>query len=116
MNLSARSGHRSDSACSFFADADAPGAARRYDDAFLKQLIRMPSQVQCECPNHIANLLSKLIAFERYSLACNGTSRNDAAMHAMMYSASGHCRELLEEVLRRLLVRESIAEPEASSP
>ena len=86
-------------------------ATRRYDDAFLNQLIHMPSQVQCECPNHLADLLSKLSAFERYSLECESTSVKDSAMHAMMYSASGHCRELLEEVLRRLLVHEDIAEP-----
>ena len=88
-------------------------AARRYDDVFLQQLSQMPSQVQCECPNHLADLLSKLNAFERYSLECESTSSKDAAMHAMMYSASGHCRALLEEVLQRLLAHEGIAEPKA---
>ena len=32
-------------------------------------------------------------------------------MNAMMCSASGHCRELLEEALKRLMAHESIAEP-----
>ena len=54
----------------------------------------------------------KLIAFERYSLECESTNAKDAAMHAMMYSASGQCRELLEEVLRRLMAHEGIAEPQ----
>ena len=88
-------------------------AARRYDEAFLHQLSQMPSKVQCECPNHLADLLSKLNAFERYSLECESTSIKDAAMHAMMYSASGHCREFLEEVLRRLMAHEGIPEPKA---
>lgn len=88
-------------------------AARRYTDTFLQQLSQMPSQVQCECPNHLADLLSKLNAFERYSLECESTNIKDAAMHAMMYSASGHCREFLEEVLRRLMAHEGIAEPKA---
>lgn len=88
-------------------------AARRYGDEFLHQLSHMPSQVQCECPNHLADLLNKLNAFERYSLECESMNVKDAAMHAMMYSASGHCRELLEEVLRRLLVHEGIPEPKA---
>ncbi len=86
-------------------------AAQRYDDGFLQQLSQMPSAVQCECPNHLADLLGKLNAFERYSLDCESTSSKDAAMHAMMYSASGHCRALLEEVLQRLLAHEGIAEP-----
>ena len=69
--------------------------------------------MQCECPNHLADLLSKFNGFERYSLECESTNTKDAAMHAMMYSASGHCRELLEEVLRRLMADEGIADPKA---
>jgi MerR family transcriptional regulator, light-induced transcriptional regulator len=87
-------------------------APRRYADAFLHQLSQMPSKVQCECPNHLADLLTKLNAFERYSLECESLNVKDAAMHAMMYSASGHCREFLEEVLRRLMAHEGIAEPQ----
>jgi DNA-binding transcriptional MerR regulator len=86
-------------------------AARRYDDAFLQQLSHMPSKVLCECPNHLADLLNKLNAFESYSLECESTNTKDAALHAMMYSASGHCREFLEEVLRQLLAHEGIPEP-----
>jgi len=86
---------------------------QRYSDGFLQQLSQMPSKVQCECPNHLADLLMKLTAFERYSLDCESNNIKDAAMHAMMYSASGHCRELLEEVLRRLMTHEGISEPEA---
>ena len=89
------------------------GAARRYDEVFLQQLSQMPSKVQCECLNHLADLLNKLNAFERYSLECESTNIKDAAMHAMMYSASGHCREFLEEVLRRLMLHEGVPEPKA---
>jgi len=81
-------------------------APRRYDDAFLHQLSQMPSKVQCECPNHIADLLNKLNAFERYSLECESTDMADAPLHAMLYSAGSHCRAIFEEVLGRLLVRE----------
>ncbi|MDH4390932.1 MAG: MerR family transcriptional regulator [Aquabacterium sp.] len=84
---------------------------RRYTDTFLQQLSQMPSNVQCDCPNHLADLVTKLNAFEHYSLACESSNAKDAAMHAMMYSASGHCRALLEEVLRRLLAHEGIPEP-----
>ncbi len=86
---------------------------QRYSDTFLHQLSQMPSKVQCECPNHLADLLMKLAAFERYSLECESLNAKDAAMHAMMYSASGHCREFLEEVLKRLMAHENIPEPQA---
>jgi DNA-binding transcriptional MerR regulator len=81
-------------------------APRRFDDAFLYQLSHMPSKVQCECPNHMADLLNKLNAFERYSLECESTDSADASLHAMLYSASSHCRAIFEEVLGRLLVHE----------
>ena len=90
-------------------------AGRRYGDEFLQQLSHMPSQVLCECPNHLADLLTKLNAFESYSRECESTNIKDAALHAMMYSASGHCREFLEEVLRKLLVHEGIPEPKVSA-
>ncbi len=83
-------------------------AARRYDEMFLYQLSQLPSKVECGCPSHLADLLNKLNAFERYSLECESTNTGDAAMHAMMYSASGHCREFLEEVLGRLIAHEGI--------
>ena len=86
-------------------------APRRYGDAFLQQLSQLPSKVQCECPNYLADLLRKLNGFERYSLECDSTNTKDAAMHTTMYSASGHCRELLEDVLRWLMAHEAIAEP-----
>ena len=86
-------------------------APRRYTDAFLQQLGQVPSKVECGCPNHLADLLTKLNAFERYSLECESANIKDAAMHALMYSASGHCREFLEEVLRRLMAHEGMPEP-----
>ena len=88
-------------------------APRRYTDAFLQQLGQMPSKVECGCPNHLADLLTKLNAFERYSLECESANIKDAAMHTLMYSASGHCREFLEEVLRRLMAHEGMQEPSA---
>jgi len=88
-------------------------APRRYADAFLHQLGQMPSKVECGCPNHLADLLTRLNAFERYSLECESTNVKDAATHAMMYRATGHCREFLEEVLRRLMAHESMREPRA---
>ena len=88
-----------------------PAPPRRYDDAFLQQLSHMPSKMLCECPNHLADLLSKLNAFESYSLGCESANIKDAALHAMMYGASGHCREFLEQVLRQLLAHEGIPEP-----
>ena len=80
-------------------------AARCYDDMYLGQT---PSSVQRECPNHVVDLLMQLNAFERYSLACESANATDASVHAMLYLASGHSREILEEALRHLLAHEGV--------
>ena len=83
-------------------------APRRYDEQFLATVARRPSTVRCECPNHLADLLTKLNAFEQYSLECENSDNADAAIHALLYSAASQCRELLELALHRVLEHEGI--------
>jgi DNA-binding transcriptional MerR regulator len=87
-----------------------PAAARRYDDRFLATVARLPTTVRCECPNHLADLLTKLNAFEQYSLECESSDPADASVHALLYAAAAHCRELLEHALQRVLAHEGIAD------
>ena len=89
-----------------------PAATRRYDLAFLDTLRDLPTQVQCECPNHLAELLARLDAFEQYSLACESRNQRDARLHARLFSAAAHCREVLEQVLGEVLDHEGIAQPD----
>lgn len=86
-------------------------APRRYDDAFLASTARRPSTVRCECPNHLADLLTKLNAFEQYSLECESSDPADASIHALLYSAAAQCRELLELALHRVMEHEGIPGP-----
>ncbi len=90
-----------------------PTAPRRFDEARLDQLAQMPTRVLCECPNHVVDLLSRLNAFERYSLECESSNSADASVHVMLYRASGRCREILEEALDRLLAHEGTPAPSA---
>lgn len=92
-----------------------PAAARRYDPAFLGRLGDLPTQVQCECPNHLAELLTRLGAFEQYSLDCESRNEDDAALHGRLHAAASRCRELLEHVLLQVLEHEGIASVEAPS-
>ena len=93
-----------------------PAAARRYDDRFLATVARLPTTVRCECPNHLADLLTKLNAFEQYSLECESSDPADASVHALLYAAAAHCRELLEHALQRVLAHEGIAERSPDEP
>lgn len=88
-----------------------PAAPRRYDEAFLATVARQPSTVRCECPNHLADLLAKLNAFEQYSLECENADSADISIHALLYSAAAQCRELLEHALTRVLEHEGIPGP-----
>lgn len=87
-----------------------PAAFRRYDDQFLSTVAQLPSSVRCECPNHLADLLNKLNAFEQYSLECENNDAADASIHSLLYSAASHCRALLEHALHRVLLHEGIAD------
>ncbi|HKY92535.1 MAG TPA: MerR family transcriptional regulator [Nevskiaceae bacterium] len=83
-------------------------APRRYDDAFLATTARRSSSVRCECPNHLADLLVKLNAFEQYSLECEQANPADASVHALLYSAAAQCREMLELALAKVIEHEGL--------
>jgi len=92
-----------------------PAAFRRYDEGFLATVAQLPSTVRCECPNHLAELLSKLNAFEQYSLECESADAADASIHSLLYAAASNCRALLEHALQRVLAHEGIADPSSGT-
>ncbi|MES2786083.1 MAG: MerR family transcriptional regulator [Pseudomonadota bacterium] len=77
---------------------------RRYSDAELAKIAASPPPMLCECPRHIADLISQLTSFEDYSRQCLDTSPEDARIHAMLRSISGSARALFEHALQQVLV------------
>ncbi|PPE74037.1 hypothetical protein C3942_11655 [Solimonas fluminis] len=90
-----------------------PAGPRRYDAQFLAAIARRPGAMRCECPSHLSDLLVKLNAFEQYSLECESAELADASVHALLYSAAAHCREVLEHALERVLAHEGVQPPPA---
>lgn len=82
--------------------------ARAYSDAQLQRLSSIETTIRCECPQHLAELLRSLVAFEIYSEECENANLEDAALHALLRSASAHARGLLEQALARILEAERI--------
>jgi DNA-binding NarL/FixJ family response regulator len=82
---------------------------RRYTRAQLGRLAEIQSSVDCECPNHLSELLLGLTAFEDYSAECENRDAADAAVHAALHRATAHARAIMEEALARLLVHEKLA-------
>jgi len=84
------------------------GAARLFSQTQLGRLQEITSSVRCECPNHMAELVSSLAAFEEYSKKCENSDAADAAMHAKLYRETSRARRLMEEALVALCRYERI--------
>ena len=86
--------------------ARGPGAAipaRRYSDDELARVATSPTDMLCECPRHIADIIVQLASFEDYSARCLNQSPEDAQVHAYLRSVSGSARALFEEALDRVM-------------
>lgn len=82
---------------------------RAFSDEQLARLARISSVVKCECPQHLANLLSSLSAFERYSERCESRNAEDAALHAYLHRTTAQCRSQMELALSEVLTQEGIS-------
>ena len=80
----------------------------RYSPATLGKLLEVSSAVQCECPNHLSQLVSSLQAFEEYSKHCENRNEADRQVHAMLYRYTAAARAVMEEALAGLVKHEGI--------
>lgn len=95
----------------FFATPDArdagaaPGAAppRRFSGAQLQEAALSLDVLRCECPQHLADLIRKIAAFETYSRQCELENREDALVHGDLHASAAQARRLLEDALQRVL-------------
>jgi hypothetical protein len=80
----------------------------RYTPETLGKLLEISSAVQCECPNHLSQLVSSLQAFEEYSKHCENRNEADRQAHAMLYRYTAAARAVMEEALAALVKHEGI--------
>jgi hypothetical protein len=80
----------------------------RYSPEALGKLLEVSSAVQCECPNHLSQLVSSLQAFEEYSKHCENRNEADRQVHAMLYRYTAAARAVMEEALAALVKHENI--------
>ena len=88
--------------------------ARKYSDATLSRMAGISSNVLCECPRHVAELISQLASFEQYSQECLNKSTDDAHLHAFLCQISGSARALFENALEKIAHHEGIDLNEAA--
>lgn len=89
-----------------------PGAMippRQYNDQTLLKVAGISTNVLCECPRHVAELITQLASFEQYSQECLNNSADDAELHAYLAAISGSARALFERALEKVAAHEGIA-------
>ncbi|MFC7339174.1 MerR family transcriptional regulator [Haloferula chungangensis] len=85
-----------------------PIPERLYEADQLARLSRISSTIECECPQHMAELLKALSAFEKYSAECEDRNAEDALMHAFLHRTTAQVRRTMEEALRHLIHSEGL--------
>jgi hypothetical protein len=81
---------------------------RRYDDATLARLAMVSTTVKCECPRHLAELITSLSSFEQYSTECESRDAKDAALHARLNATASRARHMIESALGEVIEAEAI--------
>ncbi|HEX5750862.1 MAG TPA: hypothetical protein VFZ09_31850 [Archangium sp.] len=79
-----------------------------YSPEQLGVLLEISSAVQCECPNHLSQIVSSLQAFEEYSKHCENRNEADRQVHALLYRYTAAARAVMEEALTALVKHENI--------
>ncbi len=82
---------------------------RQYTDAVLARVAGISTSILCECPKHVAELISQLASFEEYSQECLNNTAEDAHLHAYLRSVSGSARAMFERALEMVAQHEGIS-------
>lgn len=91
-----------------FGTSGAVISSRKYSDETLARVAGISTQVLCECPRHVAELIAQLASFEQYSQECLNKNADDAHLHAYLRSISGSARSLFENALEKIAQHEGI--------
>lgn len=91
-----------------FGTSGAVISSRKYSDETLTRVAGISTNVLCECPRHVAELIAQLASFEEYSQECLNKNADDAHLHAYLRSISGSARSLFENALEKIAQHEGI--------
>ena len=76
---------------------------RTFSEPELAAARALKSTLNCECPRHLADLITALANFEQYSSECSVENWHDAAVHASIYAYANQSRWLMEKALSAVL-------------
>ena len=90
-------------------DVSGPVAPRRFNAQQLANLARITSSIECECPQHLAQLVTDLSAFEIYSANCVSRGDDDEALHRYLHKTTAAARAMIEAALERVAKAENLS-------
>ncbi len=85
-----------------------PIAPRRFNQQQLANLANISSAIECECPQHLAQLVNDLSSFEIYSANCTNRGDEDAALHRYLHKTTAQARALMELALEKVAEAEGL--------
>jgi len=85
-----------------------PGRDAAFSADQLGRLAEISSAIDCECPNHLADIVGSLVSFERYSANCENKNEADAAVHRMLHHETRRARTIMDAALAKLVEHEKI--------
>ncbi len=107
------------------AQSEAPGVVAaladptipspRFSADSIARLAAMAPSIRCECPNHIAQLLTDISSFEEYSMLCEQADPADRALHARLRLIAANARALFEEAMENVARAEGLELEELES-
>lgn len=83
--------------------------SRKYSEATLNRIAGISTNILCECPRHVVDLIAQLASFEEYSQDCLNRNADDAQLHAYLRSISGSARALFETALQKIAQHEGFS-------
>ena len=89
--------------------ADSLIPPRKYSDETLSRVAGISTNMLCECPRHVAELIAQLASFEQYSQECLNKNEEDAHLHAYLHAISGSARALFDRGLEMVARHENIS-------
>ena len=81
---------------------------RKFNDRELAYLAAQSPAIACECPQHLAQLITTLVRFEVYSAECESRNADDARLHAYLHRTTSQARSTMERALMRVVEFENL--------
>lgn len=92
----------------FSTDSAIKSHDRQFTDEQLAVLAVAKNNIACECLNHLAEIVTRLSAFEAYSAECGNRNPADVKIHRLLQKSSQTARSIMEDCLNYIIEADSI--------